>query len=205
MRFGMTTLVAAILLAGGAAQAQPTTPTASVGGSSPPPAPSVCCLIPSGTPLEIELVEPVSSRTAHSDDMFDIRLAADLVVDGRKVLSAGARGRGQVVDTAPAGIAGRPGKLVLAARYLDQGPAHIPLRGFKLSGTGRDDSKTSMAVYLAIGVVGLAAQGGNIDFPAGTRAMAKVAADTPVPLPDTTGASPPAPADGSSAPSKEKN
>ena len=211
MRFAKTMLVATVLAAGHAASAQP---TAEAPGPPPPVAAPPCCLAPSGLPVEIELIQDVNSRTARPDDLFDIRLAKALVIDGRTIVPAGVLGRGQVVDSAPAGIAGRPGKLVLAARFVNFGPTRIPLRGFKLAGTGRDDSKTALVAYLAIGVVGLVPSGGNIDFPPGTIAMAKVAVDTLIPAQDSTGAPsaiapstgapPPPPADGISAPQKEK-
>ncbi len=185
----------AALLAAGAAGAQTPAPAAA---SSPapisqpsavaPPSPAdspaaaaACCLIPSGTLVEIELTRLVSSRLDREGEHFPLRLAADLQVDGVVVVAAGATGQGEVIDAAAGGIAGRPGKLVLAARSLDIGAVRLPLRSFRLAGAGRDDSKAIMAVMMAstaVGILAMGVQGGNIDFPAGTRAIAKVAADT---------------------------
>jgi hypothetical protein len=137
-------------------------------------------VIASGTPVEIEITGAVSSKTATSGDHFPIRLARDLVVDGVLLAPAGSAGMGEVVDAAAGGIAGRPGKLVLAARYIDLGSVHLPLRGFHLSGAGHDSSK-AVAIASAVpyaGILAIAVRGGNIDYPAGTRAMAKVNADT---------------------------
>ena len=139
-------------------------------------------MIASGTPVEVEITGAVSSKTATSGDHFQIRLAHDLVVDGVTLAPAGAAGRGEVIDAAAGGIAGRPGKLVLAARYVDFGAVHLPLRGFHVAGTGHDSSKAvaNAAVVPYVGILAIAVQGGNIDYPTGTRAMAKVAADTVV-------------------------
>jgi len=122
----------------------------------------------------------VSSRSIKGGARFGIRLAHDLQLNGVVLMNAGAPGLGEVIDAAPGGIAGRPGKLVLAARFVESGPIHLPLRSFKLAGSGHDESKTAMALTMTpyVGLLALGIQGGNIDFPAGTRAVAKVAADT---------------------------
>jgi hypothetical protein len=107
------------------------------------------------------------------------------------LLPAGATGYGEVVDAAPGGLAGRPGKLVLAARSLATGGKTLPLRSFKLAAEGRDNSKAASDVLLAgamagpaVGLVAVLIQGGNIDYPAGLHAIAKVAADTVIEVPD---------------------
>jgi len=172
-----------VLMAASATHGQPPQPAFA-------PAPSsACCLIAAGTPIEIELTESVSSKVVKSGDRFGIKLATDLQFDGATILAAGAQGYGEVVDVAPGGLAGRPGKLILAARALTSGAVTLPLRSFKLAASGRDNSKiatTLMATPYA-GVLALGIQGGNVDYPQGTRAIAKVAADTliasPVPPP----------------------
>ena len=177
--------VAAVALALGAraqspASALPPNPTAA------PPAP--CCMATAGTPVEIELTERVSSRTIKAGQTFGIRLARDLKSNGVVLVGAGAMGGGEVIDAAPGGLAGRPGKLVLAARFVDSGSIHLPLRSFRLAGTGRDDSKAAMALTMTpyVGLLAVGIHGGNIEFPAGTHAIARVAADTFIahPTPD---------------------
>ena len=175
----------------------PTTPAPVA--QAPDPAP--CCLVLAGTPVEIEISESVTSRTAHPGDSYELKLARDLVMDGIVLVAAGAPGRGEVIDAGHGGIGGRPGKLILAARSIKAGDTRLPLRSFHMSGSGRDDSKTAGLVIAAVGVVGFAMQGGDITFPLGTRASAKVAADTFIP---TSSQAPPPAAAGLSAPAKEK-
>ena len=185
--------VAALIFAF-AAKAQVVDPSAA---SKPPVA---CCVVPVGMPVEIELTQLVTSRTAREGDRFAIKLAQDLVVDGTIVAHAGATGMGEVVDAAPGSIGGRPGKLVLAARWVDGGAVRLPLRSFHLAGSGNDSSRSTLLAMTFtpyVGILALGIQGGNIDYPAGTRAMAKVAADTPIathvdvkPLPALPGATP---------------
>lgn len=145
---------------------------------APAPDPKPCCMVLAGTPVEIEISESVTSRTAHSGDSYELRLARDLVMDGVVVVAAGAPGRGEVIDAGAGGIGGRPGKLILAARSIKAGDTRLPLRSFHMSGSGRDDSKAVGLVIATVGVVGFALRGGDIAFPSGTRASAKVAADT---------------------------
>jgi hypothetical protein len=161
--------------------------------------------------VEIELTEVVSSSNAKPDDRFAIRLARDVTFGGQMLIPKGAEGTGQVVDCAPAGLAGRPGKLILAARSIDYGPVHLPLRSFKLSGSGRDDSKTAIALTATpyVGILAIGIQGGNIDYPAGVRAIAKVAADTMIaPIstdPKVAADIPPSPSPASASASRPKD
>ncbi len=137
-------------------------------------------MVAAGTPAEVELTELVTSRTAKSGDHFGVRLAEDLVLNGVVLVRAGALGQGEVIDAAPGSLAGRPGKLILAARWVEAPGLHLPLRSFHLAGTGHDSSKTVAAVAAApyVGILALGVQGGNIDYRPGTRATAKVAANT---------------------------
>ena len=150
--------------------------TAPVPSTAPDPKP--CCMVLAGTPVEIEISETLTSRTAHPGDSYELKLARDLVMDDVVLVAAGAPGRGEVIDAGPGGLAGRPGKLILAARSIKAGDTRLPLRSFHMSGAGRDDSKAAGLVIVAVGVVGFAIQGGDVTFPVGTRAIAKVAADT---------------------------
>lgn len=180
MRWSAALVCAVVLSVSAQASAQVPAVGAATVATSPAPGPRLCCLIPSGTPVEVEITKAVSSKTAASGERFPIRLTHDLVVDGVTLAPAGAAGMGEVIDVAPGGIAGRPGKLVLAARFVDLGAVHLPLRGFHLAGSGHDSSKAvaNASVLPYVGILAVAIQGGNIDYAIGTRAMAKVAADT---------------------------
>lgn len=61
----------------------------------PPPAPIT---IPAGTQLQVELISGVSTKTAKSGQAVDARLAADVLVDGKLAIAAGAPVRGTVTD-----------------------------------------------------------------------------------------------------------
>jgi hypothetical protein len=142
-----------------------------------------CCHVAAGTPVEVELVDRVDTRTAHTGDNFALRLAAPLIVDGRVVLPAGAPGIGEVVEASKRGMGGKGAKLVLAARYVGSGEARTPLQGLQLAAGGHDNTTAAQVVGLGgiafgpLGLIGLAVPGGNVTFAAGTRAIAAVGAD----------------------------
>jgi hypothetical protein len=143
--------------------------------------------VASGTPVDIELAELVSSKTHKRGDKFALRLALPIVLDGRIVVPAGVTGVGQVVDAASSGPLGRPAKLLLAARYLDFNGGQIPLRTLQLGRAGTDNSNAVMAASFIpyVGLLGLFVHGGEIEIPAGQRAQAKLAADLDAPASTT--------------------
>lgn len=176
--------------------------------AAPPVAASApCCMVATGTLVVVELVDPLSSKSAKPEDKFNLRLAEPLVVNGVTLAPAGASGGGEVIDAAPPGLGGRPGKLVLAARYFVTGGVRVPLRAFKLAGGGKNYSTASLVTSELVGPFGLAVTGGNVDYPAGTRATAKIAADTILP-PSNESPAPSAPQSStaplSAAPSSDK-
>ena len=122
-------------------------------------------------------MQPLSAEKAKGGDHFGLRLAEPIVIDGATLVAAGATGEGEVIDAKPGGIGGRPGRLVLAARYLDSGGVHMKLQSLKLGGGGKDRSATAVGVVIAVGVLGALVQGGGVDYPAGTLASAKIASD----------------------------
>ena len=136
----------------------------------------------------IALAEPVSSRTIKRGDMFKIRLAAPLRLGDRTVIPADVPGMGQVVEAQPSRTLGRPAKLILAARYLDVGGTHVPLRAMQLGRVGTDESDVLFAASFApyVGFLTMFVHGGEIEIPAGTFASAKLAADVPAALPSAS-------------------
>jgi hypothetical protein len=149
--------------------------------------PARCCAVPAGTVVEVAVEQDLSSKDQHTGDTFAFQLAAPLIVDGRVVLRAGTPGVGEVIDAAKPGMGGKAGKLVLAARYLDDHGRRITLQSLRLAANGHDNTMTANAVgltgfvFMPLGFAGLAVTGGNATVSAGTVASAKVAADLTLP------------------------
>lgn len=144
-------------------------------------------LVPANTVVELEMVDSVSSRTSKPGDIFLLRLAAPLVIDGTELLPAGTPATGEVVHAAKSGFGGKPGELLLAARFIDAPQGRIKLRA-GLGAAGQDNTKASIGVAIVAGaglagaVVGMAVRGKDLELDAGTRVSARISAD-PAPLP----------------------
>jgi hypothetical protein len=163
--------------------------TVFVGPASAAPArrQAVCCRVVAGTLVKVELVDPISTKTQKAGDHFAIRLSEPLTAQGRIVAPTGATGVGEVIDASKPGMGGKAAKIVLAAKYLQQGRTRIFLRGLQIASAGRGYANTANAVGLggiAFGPLGFAAmaiRGGDVDLPAGTSGMAKVSAAVTLP------------------------
>ena len=152
----------------------------------PEPVSAATAVVPAGTPIRIEIAETVGTKTHKQGDTFAIRLAAPILHDGKVIVPAGVPGQGQVVDSDRAGIGGAPGKLVLAARWVEYDGKRIPVRTFRFAPSGEDRSVTSMQVstWPYVGVVGVFLTGGEITVQPGAIGDAKLAADLPaIPAP----------------------
>jgi len=150
---------------------------------APAPSPCDCLAIPALTPIKLELLETVSSKTSIAGAMFKLALKEAIVVDGAELVPAGTPGQGEVVHAKKSGGSGVGGELVVAARFLDLGGQHIRLRSMMLSSTGKDNTVLVAASAQAISFLAFAIRGKNTEFPAGSVAEAKIAERAWIPKP----------------------
>ncbi|MCC8364455.1 hypothetical protein LK996_15390 [Lysobacter sp. A6] len=132
--------------------------------------------VPAGTPIEIEIRDALGSAQSQRGDKFAIAVHAPVYVGEQLVIPAGTPGVGEVVHAERARGGGKPGELILAARWLELDGRRIALRGMKLGITGVD--KSGKAIGLAtIPIVGLFTyvRGGETHVPQGALAGAKIA------------------------------
>jgi hypothetical protein len=160
---------------------------------SPGVAPTDGLRLAMDTLVRIELGEAVSSKDRKRGDKFAIRLASAIIVDGREVAPAGATGQGEVVYAEKGGGGGSPGKLVLAARYVDVPGGRIKLKAFNLAAGGESEFREMQVAAEFVGPVVLFLNGHDVLYPVGTRARAKIAEDIVLP-PGPAAPVPPAPA-----------
>jgi hypothetical protein len=154
-----------------------------------------CCKVPILTPVELEFVDPASSRTSKSGDLIAMRLAEPLIVDGRQIAPAGTKAIAEVIQASKAGMMGKAGELTFAARYVEIGETRLPLKRFGYGRSqGSDPSGTlntlnvAAAVAMPIASVALMfVSGGNVDIKPGARAHAVVATETLVPVETVNG------------------
>ena len=155
------------------------TPTGNVENIAPPApaaaiAPGACCALPDGSPVQLEVVDPISSKTALRGQTFALRLAQPLRTAEGVLLPAGTAGAGEVIHAERSRGGGKAGELILAARYLQGPDGPIKLRGMKLGGSGSDKTGAAMGASLILPLGGFV-RGTEIEIPAGTAASAKLA------------------------------
>ena len=183
------------------APSDPQTSAATSPPVAPPVAPVVGSLlpVPANTPIRIELADAVASNSRVRGDKFAIRLAAPIIIDGQLVAPKGAAGMGEVVYAEAGGMGGAPGKLVLAARYIDVAGVRVRLKAFNLSAGGESNFRELQVAAELLGPAVMLINGRDVLYPVGTRAGAKVAEEVSLPVlppPDaapTASPSPPPP------------
>lgn len=147
---------------------------------------------PSASPVpsllvHVETLEPLSSLDRKRGDTFALRLLEAVTLPDGSILPTGTGGRGEVVHAEKARAGGKPGELILAARYLDTPQGRFRLRALRLTGVGKDQSHPALGAAIAAeaalpgaGLLAFFIHGGQFIAPAGTQGIAKLDA---MPLP----------------------
>lgn len=149
------------------------------GGTLTPP--DQCCYVKSGTRVDIEIVDSISSKTANRGDRFRIKLSRPVVQNGVEIIPAGIFGVGEVIDAQAAGFGGKAAELVLSARYIDFHGTQIRIRKFRILASGQNQTALALTAGIVFGAAGFLVKGGEIYIPSGTLTDAIIAEDTRVP------------------------
>jgi hypothetical protein len=133
--------------------------------------------LPAGTFVELEFVDAVDSKVNKVGDKIAMKVAEPVMLNDKIAIPAGLPVAVEVVHAAKARVAGKPGELILIARYIDMDGRQIPLKGFKFgnSGTGKSlvDESTAVA-FIVASPLALLIVGGEKHAAAGVRAHAKL-------------------------------
>jgi len=175
MRWVTNAIAAAFVLAASAADAQTVeaTPAAETiaAGVAPP------IIIPAGTSVVVEFTEALSSETSQQEQLFGLRLAEPIVLDGREVVPAGAIGGGEVIDAHPSAFGGRQGRLIVSGRFIEIEGQRARIRSMQIGAAGEDRSGAAITAGILVGIPAYLIQGQEIHIPVGTRATARLAAE----------------------------
>jgi hypothetical protein len=155
-----------------------------------PVAPGTAVRVPALTPVFLQIDEELSSKTSKPGDHFRLSISEDVIIAGAVVIPAGSAGEGEVIHASRAGAGGKPGEILLAARYVTVGGHEVRLRSFVVGANGKDHTDQALAVGTVVGVFAMFVHGGQIVLPRGTSAGAKTAAEIQLPALE---AAPPAP------------
>lgn len=137
------------------------------------------CTLPLNTPIELELLDNLSSKTNKIDDYFSMIVKMDIKIGDIIVIPKDSKAIGQVVHAAKARMGGKAGELILAARYVELPQGRIKLKS-GLGLAGKNNTGGSVAVALAVSpILGLVVRGGELELPAGSHLLARTAAAFP--------------------------
>ena len=147
--------------------------------------------VPAMTPVYLKLDQEISSKRNKTGERFRILVAEDVRVGDRVVIPAGSAGEGEVVHASRSSMGGKPGELILAARFVKVGEADVPLRSMVLGRAGTDRSNESLAAAIVAGPLGLFVVGGAVIVPRDALASAKTAVEIELPVQPAAPAAPP--------------
>lgn len=85
-------------------------------------------LLPADTQLHITVDQTLSSAVNHGGDQFSASISEPVVVDGKTVISRGARVQGRVIGASPSGRLSHPGELRLALTSVEVGGKRYDLK-----------------------------------------------------------------------------
>jgi hypothetical protein len=148
-------------------------------------------VLPAKSPVLLEFVSGISSKTAMKGDMVSFVLAEDVRINDALIVSKGTPAVGEVIHAQKSGFGGRGGELIIAARQIQLGEQRIALRSLKpLAGpyAGKNHSDAALAVSMIpyAGLVSLFITGGEIVIPAGTQALALTAVEVQIAMSPVT-------------------
>ncbi len=141
--------------------------------------------IPTGTRLQVRIIEQLSSETANVGDRFHGTLAAPVVANGRTLFPKGADVTGEVVNVERSGRLSSPGELQLSLRTIRSGGRTYALAAEPFIIKGESHTKNNVtkigggaAAGAIIGAVAGGGKGAVIGTGVGAAAGTGVAAAT---------------------------
>lgn len=146
-----------------AAQAETTAVAAS------PPAAAAPIVLHANAAIPLRFVETVSSSTHIRGSSFQLQVSEDVTAGDQIVIPAGTMVQGEVIHAQKAGMLGKPGELIVAARFVMLGERQLKLRA-QLMRTGVDKT---MAAFMIVPFI----KGKDLVFPADTEVIARTVVD----------------------------
>jgi len=138
-------------------------------------------VIPGRTPVAITIMADLDSKQNHEGDKFPIALASAVTIDNVPVLPSGALGEGEVVHAARARAAGKPGELIINARFVSCNGVRVPLGHLHFMATGDDRSHNPLFLAPYVFVSAAFVSGGQMRIMHGTRVEAQTTAEVRLP------------------------
>ncbi len=122
--------------------------------------------ITSGTPIQLSLFHTINGKTAKIGKRVTFKLMNDVNIDGNKVISAGTKAFGEVVEIGKPGLFGKPGTLSISVKSIQA----VDGTEVQLSGTidAIGKSRLVLAIILTLWIFGFLIPGGTASLQKGT-------------------------------------
>jgi hypothetical protein len=124
------------------------------------PANAARVTVPGGTVVPVKVVDSISSATANVGDVFQVRAASDVVVDGWVVIPKDSPGQGEVAKVDRAGSHGHAGNLGLKLQWIysaDGGKIRLSSVNHSAQGSEKKGASSTATIggVLLLGPLGL--------------------------------------------------
>lgn len=140
--------------------------------------------IPEGTEVDLQFIEKLSSANAVEGQRFNLEVDQTVKIDGKKIIPAGAKAVGVVINAKKRGFMGKAGELDIQINYVLVNDERLKLRASSgKEGEGRVGATVALTVLF--GPLGLLKRGKNIEVMPGTVITAYVDETTEVEIPDS--------------------
>ena len=139
-------------------------------------------VLKAGTPIVLETVTPVTSKTASMGTVVDFKVISDVRVGNAVVIPAGTIAKGQVSSVHRASALGNGGEMTLALNSINAiDGAMVPISGGTTSVIGKD--KKGLAIVCGLCTLfGFLIKGEQAEIPAGTQIHSVVMSNTDITL-----------------------
>jgi hypothetical protein len=148
----------------------PSTMTAEPAVVSQKPQPAV--RIPDGIDVKLVLDETLSSRSNVKGDLFRLKVAEPVIVDGAEALAAGTVVIGEITNAQTKSAFGVSGKLEARTLYAQTPNGTVRLSG-RLGQKGKGGTTETVLTYAMIGAISFVVTGKSATIPAGTELVAR--------------------------------
>ncbi len=122
---------------------------------APAPPPPMSVTIPSGTSIQVRLLQTISSRTAHSGQGFSAELTSPVLIQDQVIFPKSSRVRGRVLSARSSGRLHDPGYLRLTLDAIQEPDGHwVDIRTTSVSAKGRSHKKRNLTIIGGVAGVG---------------------------------------------------
>jgi hypothetical protein len=128
--------------------------------------------IPDGIDVKLFLDETLSSRSNVKGDLFRLKVAEPVMVDGAEALAAGTVVIGEITNAQTKSAFGVSGKLEARTLYAQTPTGTVRLSG-RLGQKGKGGTTETVLTYAMIGAISFVVTGKSATIPAGTELLAR--------------------------------